>query len=228
MLEVVKRASGHYSKPKSSENPTHIIFDVGECREYYDNIIKDKQAAFDEQIGEALGEAWQYKKMAEKYQNLNRNLVRAVVGKANAQRGMFPQKQYNGYVMLYAEQYEYRFDDYERFLPCFRVHMQTPYQMTFDFPSMKILTNSDLLKFKDDIGVQIIYDDLQDYIVTENIDIEEFWKRSDNFIFRVRHKLNGQRGFWEIEYLTRHMVTIPPGMIPKNNRRPKSPPKKQG
>jgi len=189
--------------------------------------LKDKQTSFDEQIGEALNEAWKYKKMAEKYQNLNKNLIRIAVERSNAQRGMIPKKQYNGYIFLYIEQYEYKFNGTAEVFPCFRVNMQTPYRMTFDLSSVKTMVHMDLLKIKDDIGVQLMYDDLQDYIKTKDIDITVFWENADNFIFKLRYKLNGQKGFWEIEFLARHMVTVPLGMIPKNNHRPKSTPKKQ-
>ena len=45
-------------------------------------------------------------------------------------------------------------------------------------------------------------------------ELKKLWnEEKQNFNFETSYKANFQKGFWEVEYLTRYMVNVPPDMM---------------
>ena len=243
MEKVVKRTLG-YGKPKENEDYTHVIFteseynkNINKIRELKDDIKKlehdynaaierykrsanDKIAEIQTQADERVADANVYKEIADRFENLNKNLIRVAVERANAQRGLTPKKQHTGYVILSGEEYifncECQLSNSKKTkilkLPCFKFRLQSPYQVNFDLDSVKNLICDDILKkLCENFGVSSVYEKgIAGY--TEDA-INKLWNRDENFIFKITYKANFQKGFWEFECLTRDMFVVPVEMI---------------
>ena len=184
-----------------------------------DKIAKIRTQA-DGRVAEAHAERDKHKERAEDFENANQNLIRVATERANAQRGLTPKKQHIGYVFLNIEQYIY---NHECFisgknkkrtlkLDCFRVRLQSPYQTNFDLQSVVTLTteNFDKKNIYNKLGIEFGFE-IDKY---DDAEITKLWNtEKDNFIFKVSYKANFQKGFWEVEYLTRYMVNVPSEMI---------------
>jgi ElaB/YqjD/DUF883 family membrane-anchored ribosome-binding protein len=192
---------------------------------HYKNSADDKIAEIREQadgrIAEARADRDKHRRIAQDYENANANLIRIATERANAQRGLSPKKQHIGYIFLSMEQYTYNCEcDVSGKnkitilkLPCVRVRLQSPYQVGFNLQAVKNFKSEDFTK-------KNIYEMLgleqQDFNIKNLNDNEliNIWNTKDeNFVFKTVYKANFQKGFWEIELLTRFMVHTPPEMI---------------
>jgi len=243
MEKVVKKALG-YGKPKENEDYTHVILTESEYnkntnkirdleddikkleREYNAAIERYKRSAIDKiteiqtKADERVADANVYKEIADKFENLNKNLIRVAVERANAQRGLTPKKQHIGYVFLSVEEYIFNCEcaiphtkkTKMLKLPCFKFRLQSPYKVNFDLDSVKNLICDDILKkLCKKFEVNSVYaKGIVGY--TEDV-ISKLWNRDENFIFKISYKANFQKGFWEFECLTRDMVVVPTEMI---------------
>jgi hypothetical protein len=237
MKRVVSTFTG-YRAPKPGEDFTHVFYTkdeyhknelkIGDLERDIERLERDYRAAVerykksandavakvraeaDERVAEAVAEMELYKKAAEASENMNRNLVRVAKERANVQRGLKPKKQHIGYLLLNMEQITHRIGKNE--FICCRARLQSPYQLSFDADSARDLIKKDLLSdLGRRMGVGTVYmnggfDEYDD-------ETKKIWDGGDNFIFRTLYKANPQRGFWEVEYLVRHMPSIPPEML---------------
>ena len=243
MEKIVKRALG-YGKPKKNEDFTHVILTENEYRkntnkireleddikklereynaaiERYKRSANDKIVEIQTQADERVSKANVYKDIADKFENLNKNLIRVAVERANAQRGLTPKKQHNGYVILSGEEYIFNCEcaiphtkkTKVLKLPCFKFRLQSPYQVNFDLDSVKKLICDDILKkLCEKFSIGSVY---EKGIVgcTEDV-INKLWNCDENFIFKITYKANFQKGFWEFECLTRDMFVVPVEMM---------------
>jgi hypothetical protein len=243
MEKVVKKALG-YGKPKENEDYTHVILTESEYnkntnkirdleddikkleREYNAAIERYKRSAIDKiteiqtKADKRVAEANVYRDIADRFENLNKNLIRVAVERANAQRGLTPKKQHIGYVFLSVEEYIFNCEcaiphtkkTKMLKLPCFKFRLQSPYKVNFDLDSVKNLICDDILKkLCKKFEVNSVYEKgIVGY--TEDV-ISKLWNRDENFIFKISYKANFQKGFWEFECLTRDMVVVPTEMI---------------
>jgi ElaB/YqjD/DUF883 family membrane-anchored ribosome-binding protein len=247
MEKVIKKALGYF-KPKENEDFTHVIFTEKEydnkeqkIRDLENNITKlereynaaverykksanDKiaeiQAQADQRIDEALTETRKQKKEAEKFENMNTNLIRVAIERANAKRGLTPKKEHSGYIFLSVEDYTFYCEcklskDSKKTktlkFPCFRLRLQSPYEVSFDLDSAKSLIYDDLLsKLCEKCGFTTTYKSIVGY--TEDV-VNKVWSGDGNFTFKVNYKANFQKGYWEVEYLSRDMPLVPPDMM---------------
>ena len=182
--------------------------------------IAEYKARADGRVVEAHAERDKHKQKADDFENANANLIRIATERANAKRGLSPKKEHIGYVFLTVEEYTYNCQCYisEKSnktktlkLPCFRVYLQSPYQVNFDLDAVKTLIANDF-KSKNVprlLGIVLNFN-INDWYEQELINV---WNESENFDFKTSYKANFQKGFWEIELLTRFMVNIPPVMI---------------
>lgn len=250
MEKVVKRTFG-YGKPKENENYTHVILtedehnnknlkirdlenDVkawekkyNEGLEHYKNsandTIKKLQTEADGRVAEAQAETEKQKKEADKFKNLNENLIRVATERANVKRGITPKKEHSGYIILNAEEFTFNCEcDHATKsnrtvvikLPCFRIRLQSPYDTSFDLKSAKDLIYDDFLnKIMNKMGIESVYKGgLSGY--DENA-VRKIWSDKESFMFRLIYKANYQKGFWEVEFLSRDMPVVSPDMTAK-------------
>lgn len=197
--------------------------------------IADVKAQADKRLAEAHAETDIHKSRADSFENLNKNLIRITTERANAKRGLIPKKERSGYIFLIAEDYSFTFKcgvsgssrkTTTVHCPCFRIRLQSPYEISFDLQCVTDLIRDDLLnKFGGSIGLQHVYANgyLEDW---EDEPIQSLWaygradtktgeRKHENFVFRTSHKANISKGFWEVEYLTRFAVNIIPEMTLK-------------
>ena len=249
MLKVVKRALDRYTETKQNEYFTHIIYDAAEDmrnknelrdlrdiikkleKEYNAGIERYKRSADDkiaeirdqanQRIDEAHIEMNKHKEKADRFENMNKNLIRVATERANAQRGLVPKKERDGYVFLNLEEYTFNCECQSATksnktvfvkLPCFRIFLQSPYQVNFDFDSAKDLIYNDFLsRLMEKLGVESLYDNgLGDY---DEKAVREIWSSTENFIFKIGYKANFIKGFWEVECLARYMFDVPADMV---------------
>lgn len=194
---------------------------ISQYKQSADSKIAEIRAQADGRVAEARADRDKHKQKAEDFENANANLIRIATERANAQRGLSPKKQHIGYIFLSMEQYTFNCECYisgknrttTLKLSCVRVRLQSPYQVSFDLQAVKNFKNEDFTK-------KNIYEMLgleqQDFNI-KNLDDNEIiniWNdKEENFVFKTVYKANFQKGFWEIELLTRFMVDTPPEMI---------------
>jgi len=218
---------------KNERKISDLENDIRKLEREYDSAIErykrsanDKIAEIrtdaDERIAEARAETEEYKNKVDCLENINKNLIRISTERANAKRGLTPKKQHSGYVFLSVEEYIFNCECYLAQksnktkvlkLPCFRIRIQSPYDVSFDLDSAKNLIENDFRnkKIYASLGIKMNYD-LENWIEQELINL---WnnKEEANFKFKNIYKANFQKGFWEVEYLTRYMPVIPQDMI---------------
>ncbi len=250
MFEVVKRALDRYTEPKQNENFSHVILTKSEYQQK-ENLIYDlnrqiKQAErdykikndeyaksanakiaeiqkqADERIAEARAEMEKHKSRADNFENANKNLIRVAIERANAQRGLSPKKEHNGYVLVYAEEFIYNCEcsvvgeKRTRMLrlPCFRIRLQSPYPVNLDLQTVMTLISRDIIEKEiyKKIGTHFNYN----WEGATDEEILKLWREEkNNFDFRTSYKANLQQNLWEIEYLTRYMINVPLEMLAK-------------
>ena len=77
--------------------------------------------------------------------------------------------------------------------------------------SARDLIHNDLLEtLCEKIGFDSVYS--RGIVGVGEEELREILKSDENFIFNIQYKANFQKGFWEVEYLARDMVIIPPDM----------------
>lgn len=197
--------------------------------------INDAKAQADKRVAEANAETDKHESRADSFESMNQNLIRILTERANAKRGLIPKKEHIGYLFLTAEDYTFTFKcgvsgSSRRTTTvqcsCFRIRLQSPYEISVDFQAVTGLIYNDLLKkFGKNIGIQKVY--ANDYFQNwEDEPIRSLWKygrldeetgkrKYENFVFKTSCKANISKGFWEVEYLTRSAVKILPEMIDK-------------
>lgn len=181
--------------------------------------IAEIKAQADERIAEAQTKMNEYKDRVDSLENIKKNLIRIATERANAQRGLTPKKQHIGYIFLSVDEYVFNCE-YTLYrssktkimqIPCFRIRLQSPYKVSFALDSARDMIQDDLLEtLCEKIGVDSVYG--KGIVGIGEEELREILKREENFIFKTQYKANFQKGFWEVEYLARDMVIIPPDM----------------
>lgn len=145
-------------------------------------------------------------------QDLNTNLKRICRERANADRGLKPKKQHNGYVALATSSYleRYRTSDREmkEFL-AFRTVIQTPYSVKFTMKSVE-----DMLYDDGYICFKRFFGDGWSSIpmgTNANSKSQKLENQEKNYIFRWNLKASLQKTFWEIEVCHTKPLTVPLG-----------------
>lgn len=152
----------------------------------------------------------------DRLNDLNSNLLRISKERANSKRGLVPKKEHHGYIVLDAQQYNYifRYNVGKRIntvnFPCWKLRIQSPYSATIPYKTIIKDIRDDLIKlFGSSLKVKSIID-----VDTYTIDkFQEEWKDKPNFIFKTTYKANVTSEFWEVEYLVKESITIPPEMV---------------
>lgn len=137
-------------------------------------------------------------------ENLNKNLLRIMKERANADREIVPKKKHHGYIILYSQELYIRQEAYKSSTynepepPTWKTQVQTPYPVEFKSCEIKEQIFED---FEDngifaEMGIQTVSD-------KEDIDI-----KIHHYLFRA----NTRTGYWEIELYTTGEISIPKSM----------------
>ena len=145
-------------------------------------------------------------------QDLNTNLKRICRERANADRGLKPKKQHNGYVALATSSYleRYRTSDREmkEFL-AYRTVIQTPYSVKFTMKSVEdMLYDDGYICFKRFFGDG--WSSIQ-MGTNANSRSQKLENQEKNFIFRWNLKASLQKTYWEIDVCHTKPLTVPLG-----------------
>ena len=137
--------------------------------------------------------------------------------RANAKRGLKPKKEHNGYLVLDSQQYNYNFHyliqrrSINYALPCWKVKIQTPYDSSIPFNTIKTDIEKDFLNLFKALGLNRYFQN--GLLESKSKDfIDKLWNEDFNFVFRVTYKSNYKTGLWEIELLVRASLTVPESM----------------
>jgi ElaB/YqjD/DUF883 family membrane-anchored ribosome-binding protein len=192
---------------------------------HYEQSANDKiaeiRAQADGRVAQARAEMQEHKQRADSFENINKNLIRVAVEKANAKRELTPKKQHTGYIFLSIEEYIFNCDCFisedskkTKILkfPCFRIRLQSPYDVSLELKAAQDLIFEDLLNnIMDKMNVNSVFKD--GINGTTEDEVKKIWKEKEAFIFRLFYKANFQKGFWEVEFFARDMPIILPEMI---------------
>ena len=151
---------------------------------------------------------------------LNANLLRISRERANADRGLRPNKIHTGYVVVMSSEKEIRYKTGRNKLLTAKVWetvLQSPYSVDFTESQARQLIEEDLLARKNgllaDVGITMICSgsSYENLIETEN------WKEikaAHNTLFSRQLRANYRVGYWE--YIIQH--TKPLGIVPADMR----------
>ena len=154
-----------------------------------------------EELQTQLNEAKQY---GVDQEILNKNLLRILRERANADRSITPKKQHHGYIILCSQQLN---ENHKKDgISTWKTQIQTPYPVTLK---------------SYEIQGQIFQDFVDKDIFSEmRIDSADADKDSD-YIAKMQDylfKANSRTGLWEVELYTTGEITIPQNMLqPKKN-----------
>lgn len=135
-------------------------------------------------------------------ENLNKNLLRIMKERANADREIVPKKKHHGYIILYSQELYVKQEAYKSSTcdepPTWKTQVQTPYPINFKSFEIKKQIFED---FEDngifaEMGIQTVSDN------------EETGIKIHHYLFRA----NIRTGYWEIEFYTMGEINIPQSM----------------
>ena len=189
------------------------------CMRNCDKEIAKINAESDKRVAEAQNETNKQKNKADSFENINKNLIRVATERANAKRELTPKKQHIGYVFLSVEDYIYNCEcvvkDSKKTmmlkLPCFRIRLQSPYDVALEQKAVKDLIYNDFLnKIMHKINVDSVY--RKDFGGCVANEVRKVWSDTETFMFKLVYKANFQKGLWEVEFFARDMPVVPHDM----------------
>ena len=132
----------------------------------------------------------------QRLNDLNANLLRISRERANAKRGLKPKKEHEGYLVLSSQQLTYRRKQ------CWKTIVQTPFHASMPIDSIMPQLTDDLMN---SYGARL-------GLKTAAPTFEDMGRVTDNTLFSKNYKANYKSGFWEVEYLHTHAITVPEDM----------------
>lgn len=134
-------------------------------------------------------------------ENLNKNLLRIMKERANADREIVPKKKHHGYIILYSQELyvkqPYSPNTSEQ-LPTWKTQVQTPYPVEFKSCEIK----EQIFKDFEDNGI------FSEMVIQTVSDKEDTDIKVHHYLFRA----NTRTGYWEIELYTTGEINIPQSM----------------
>lgn len=235
-IDVVRSLIG-YRESKENEMNTHVLYTVPEDEERKKTIyeleqriehlkVKNKENlrnkvneanniinGKNEKIKELNEKIVDNEKEIERLKSLNSNLIRISKERANAKRGIISKKKHIGYILLNLEEITYSFSKKFSNILCWRMKLQTPYDIMIEFDNVSKLVYNDLLSnFGTKIGIDSVFSNgtLEDY---NDYNLMNEWENEKNFIFKTILKANVMKGFWEVEYTIKKSIKIIPDIL---------------
>ena len=219
----------------SDSECTHVILTLGEYAGLKREISSAQQAAknaeynADKKIHQIQSEAqsritdaekkiakntaeWEKKLAAEQQESalqrgLNANLLRITKERANAERGLKPKKEHNGYVVLTSVEKESRYKDsygHPRTITLWETAMETPYTVDFEAEQDG---NWPICR----IGITENYPGGYTAMVNDKKWSEVYEKY--NVMLERWLRANYRSGYWELVFLhTKPLAVVPPDM----------------
>ena len=227
---------------------THVILTLGEYDGLKREISSAQQAAknaeynADKKIHQIQSEAqsritdaekkiakntaeWEKKLAAEQQESalqreLNANLLRITKERANAERGLKPKKEHNGYVVLTSVEKESRYKDsfgHPRTITLWETAMETPYTVDFEAEQVRSLLQELFQEDEDErwpicrIGITGNYPGKYADMIQDKEWREDYEKY--NVMLERWLRANYRRGYWELVFLhTKPLSVVPPDM----------------
>ena len=227
---------------------THVILTLGEYAGLKREISSAQQAArnaeynADKKIHQIQSEAqsritdaekkiaknaaeWEKKLAAEQQESalqreLNANLLRITKERANAERGLKPKKEHNGYVVLTSVEKESRYKDsygHPRTITLWETAMETPYTVDFEAEQVRSLLQELFQKDEDErwpicrIGITGNYPGKYADMIQDKEWHEDY--EEDNIMLERWLRANYRSGYWELVFLhTKPLAVVPPDM----------------
>lgn len=227
---------------------THVILTLGEYAGLKREISSAQQAArnaeynADKKIHQIQSEAqsritdaekkiakntaeWEKKLAAEQQESalqrgLNANLLRITKERANAERGLKPKKEHNGYVVLTSVEKESRYKDsygHPQTITLWETAMETPYTVDFEAEQVRGLIR-ELTQADEDgnwpicrIGITGNYPGKYADMIRNKGWREDY--EEDNIMLERWLRANYRSGYWELVFLhTKPLAVVPPDM----------------
>lgn len=143
-------------------------------------------------------------------ENLNRNLKRIARERANVQRGLKPKKKHTGYLVLYSQQYEQRYER-NKTAKVWKTVLQTPYDASLPLNQIKNdIWNELMHKVLYNLGFRQVQDDNKngDYRIWIQRD-ENGYTREICGLYKWVFKANYRSGFWEMDLYHTKSIKVP-------------------
>ena len=168
---------------------------------------------------------WEKKLAAEQQESalqreLNANLLRITKERANAERGLKPKKEHNGYVVLTSVEKESRYKDsygHPRTITLWETAMETPYTVDFEAEQVRSLLQELFQEDEDErcpiqkIGITENYPGGYTAMVNDK-KWSEVYERYNVMLERWL-RANYRSGYWELVFLhTKPLAVVPPDM----------------
>ena len=168
---------------------------------------------------------WEKKLAAEQQESalqreLNANLLRITKERANAERGLKPKKEHNGYVVLTSVEKESRYKDsygHPRTITLWETAMETPYTVDFEAEQVRSLLQELFQEDEDErcpiqkIGITGNYPGGYTAMVNDKKWSEKY--KEHNVMLERWLRANYRRGYWELVFLhTKPLAVVPPDM----------------
>ena len=168
---------------------------------------------------------WEKKLAAEQQESalqrgLNANLLRITKERANAERGLKPKKEHNGYVVLTSVEKESRYKDsygHPRTITLWETAMETPYTVDFEAEQVRSLLQELFQEDADErwpicrIGITGNYPGGYTAMVNDKKWSEKY--KEHNVMLERWLRANYRRGYWELVFLhTKPLAVVPPDM----------------
>ena len=192
-------------KKMKKEYSAKLTCEIQSFREKYSQplIVQKEQLLMAENQIQTLKDKLEVSNVyALEQENLNKNLLRIMKERANADREIVPKKKHHGYIILYLQELYVKQEAYKSSTcdepPTWKTQIQTPYPINFKSFEIKKQIFED---FEDngifaEMGIQTVSDN------------EETGIKIHHYLFRA----NIRTGYWEIEFYTMGEINIPQSM----------------
>ena len=168
---------------------------------------------------------WEKKLAAEQQESalqreLNANLLRITKERANAERGLKPKKEHNGYVVLTSVEKESRYKDsygHPQTVTLWETAMETPYAVDFEAEQVRGLIRELTQDDENEscpiqkIGITGNYPGKYTDMIQDKEWREKY--KEHNVMLEQRLRANYRSGYWELVFLhTKPLSVVPPDM----------------
>lgn len=198
-------------KKMKKEYSAKLTCEIQSFREKYSQplIVQKEQLLMAENQIQTLKDKLEVSNVyALERENLNKNLLRIMKERANADREIVPKKKHHGYIILYLQELYVKQEAYKSSTcdepPTWKTQVQTPYPINFKSFEIK----------------KQIFEDFEDNGIFAEMGIQTVSDKEETGI-KIHHYLsraNIRTGYWEIEFYTMGEINIPQSMRQSKQR----------
>ena len=155
----------------------------------------------------------------QQQERLNANLLRISRERANAARGLKPQKERSGYVVLSSTQAVERVSK-SRNAGVWRSVVQTPYDASLPLETVRPQIAQELKeKIFGRLGIVYMANDLENGKIVTVLSGREGTMIADCAIYRLTYRVNYRAGLWEMVWHTTKELTVPEEFRPAEKKK---------